>query len=222
MLRVCFNCYGSYTTDTVFQWDLNHILEIRGLTVDHAPTVHFCNRKSETAIVVQSEIDGDAIIAPVPNQLLQEPYNIIAYVHVYDENHAKTVEIVNIPLTKRVKPDDYQFTENVDVMSFERLEKDITDFIALMTGNFNDHTAEVEDEINTFTSDMTNNFNNHTAETDDTLSEYKTEMNTTLQLCRDAVTALQLEYRNLDGGTPTTEEELYDENFNGGYPVDNT
>lgn len=200
MLRVCFNCYGSYTTDTVFQWDLNHILEIRGLTVDHAPTVHFCNRKSETAIVVQSEIDGDAITAPVPNQLLQEPYNIIAYVHTYDENHAKTVEIVNIPLTKRVKPDDYQFTENIEVMNFERLEKDITDFIELMTGNFNDHTAE----------------------TDDTLAEYKTEMDTTLQLCRDAITALQLEYRNMDGGTPTTEEELYDENFNGGYPVDNT
>lgn len=130
MLRVCFNCYGNYTTDNVYQWDLNHTLKITGLIVDNAPTVHFCNKKSDLAIVVQSELEDGVITVPIPNQLLQEPYNIIAYVHLYNDNHAKTIEIINIPLIKRAKPDDYQFTGNVDVMNFERLEKDITDFIA--------------------------------------------------------------------------------------------
>lgn len=129
MLRVCFNCYGNYTTDTVYQWDLNHTLSITGLDIDHAPTVHFCNKKSETAIVVQSEMADGVITVSVPNQLLEEPYPIIAYIHTYDDNHAKTIEVVNIPLIKRAKPDDYQFTENVDVMNFERLEKDMSDFI---------------------------------------------------------------------------------------------
>lgn len=38
-------------------------------------------------------------------------------------------------------------------------------------------------------------------------------------LCRDAVSALELEQVDLDGGTPTTDVELYDDNFNGGYPT---
>ena len=130
MLRVCFNCYGSYTTDNVYQWDQNHTISITGLAVENAPTVHFCNKKSETAIVVQSEIVDGVITVPVPNQLLEEPYNVIAYVHIYNDNHAKTIEVINIPLIKRPKPDDYQFIDNVDVMTFERLEKDMTDFIS--------------------------------------------------------------------------------------------
>lgn len=38
-------------------------------------------------------------------------------------------------------------------------------------------------------------------------------------LCRDAVSALELELVDLDGGTPTTDAELLDDNFNGGYPT---
>lgn len=129
MLRVCFNCYGNYTTDNVYQWDLNHELLIKGIAVrGNAPTVHFCNKKSDTAIVVQSTETDEGILVPVPNQLLQEPYDIIAYVHQYNDNNAKTIETVNIPLVKRVKPDDYQFTENVDIMNFERLEADWSNF----------------------------------------------------------------------------------------------
>lgn len=128
MLRVCFNCYGNYTTDSVYQWDLNHILQIVGLTVNNAPTIHFTNKKRDTAIVVQSEMVDGVISAPVPNELLQEPYNVIAYVHIYEDNHAKTIETVNIPVKPRAKPDDYQFTDNVDVMNFERLEKDWSNY----------------------------------------------------------------------------------------------
>ena len=128
MLRVCFNCYGNYTTDSVYQWDLNHTLQITGISVTNAPTVHFTNKKRDTAIVVQSKIVDDVITAPVPNELLQEPYNVIAYVHTYDDNHAKTIETVNIPVRPRAKPDDYQFTDNVDVMNFERLEADWSNY----------------------------------------------------------------------------------------------
>ena len=147
MLRVCFNCYGNYTTDTVYQWDQNHVLHIIGLNLDYAPTVHFCNKKSTEAIVVQSKKEDDAIIVDVPNELLQEPYNIMAYIHTYDENHAKTIELINIPLVKRVKPSEYQFTENVEIMSFERLEKDFTDFINLVEADFLEFKEEANAHI---------------------------------------------------------------------------
>lgn len=189
MLRVNLNCYGTYTTDSIYQWDLNHSLEITGLPVGSITTIHFTNKKRDTAIVAKTTVEEDKIIAPVPNELLQEPSNITAYVHVYADNQAKTIEVVNIPVIKRAKPDDYQFTDNVDVMNFERLEKDFSD---------------LEENTN------------------ESLAEFKTEMNTTLQLCRDTISALQLEYRNLDGGTPTTEEELFTDDYNGGYPVSNS
>lgn len=198
MLRVCFSCYGNYTTDTVYQWDQNHTLHIVGLDLDYAPTVHFCNKKSTEAIVVQSEKVEDGFTAPIPNILLQEPYSIIAYVHIYNDNNAKTIEIINIPLVKRVKPDEYQFIDNVEIMSFERLEKDITDFIA---------------EITTVYDEFTENTNN-------TVAEYKTEMDTTLQLCKDAIASLQLEWVDMDGGIPTTDQYLDANIYNGGYPGD--
>ena len=150
MLRVCFNCYGNYTTDSVYQWDLNHTLQITGLTTEQPPTVHFCNKKSDTAIVVQSEMSDGVITVPIPNQFLEEPYNIIAYVHVYDDNNAKTIEVVNIPLTKRPKPDDYQFTENIDIMNFERLEKDFADFTDLIEGEF----EQLENNMSDYKSDI--------------------------------------------------------------------
>ena len=211
MIHVYLNHFGTYSTDAVYQWDQNHTLNIEGENSQDVTTVHFTNKSRDRAIVCETtDVDG-AKVVNVPNELLEEPYDVIAYVHIYNDNHAKTVEIINIPLIKRAKPTDYQFTDNVPVMTFERLEKDIKDFIALSNDRYTEFTNDTNDNIETF-KDGTNN----------TIAEYKTEMNTTLQACRDAISALQLEYRDLDGGTPTTEEELYNDNFNGGYPVNNS
>ena len=210
MIHVYLNHFGTYSTDAVYQWDQNHTLNIEGENSQDVTTVHFTNKSRDKAIVCETtDVDG-VKVANVPNELLEEPYDVIAYVHIYNDNHAKTVEIIHIPLIKRAKPTDYQFVDNVPVMTFERLEKDIKDFIALSNNRYAEFTEDTNDNIKTF-KDGTNN----------TIAEYKTEMDTTLQSCRDAVSALQLEYKNLDGGTPTTEEELYDDNYNGGYPVNN-
>ena len=199
MIHVYLNHFGTYSTDAVYQWDQNHTLNIEGENSQGVTTVHFTNKSRDRAIVCETtDVDG-VKVANIPNELLEEPYDVIAYVHIYNDNHAKTVEIINIPLIKRAKPTDYQFVDNVPVMTFERLEKDIKDFIALSNNRYAEFTEN----------------------TNETVAEYKTEMDTTLQACREAVSALQLEYRQLDGGTPTTEEELYDDNFNGGYPVNN-
>ena len=210
MIHVYLNHFGTYSTDAVYQWDQNHTLNIEGENSHEVTTVHFTNKSRDKAIVCETtDVDG-VKVANIPNELLEEPYDVIAYVHIYNDNHAKTVEIINIPLIKRVKPTDYQFVDNVPVMTFERLEKDIKDFIVLSNNRYAEFTEDTNDNIKTF-KDGTNN----------TIAEYKTEMDTTLQSCRDAVSALQLEYKNLDGGTPITEEELYDDNYNGGYPVNN-
>lgn len=143
MIRVCLNCYGNYTTDSVYQWDQNQTLRITGENVDEITAIHFCNKKCDTAIVVGVARNDEEIIAQIPNSLLEEPYDVIAYVHTIDDNQAKTIEIISIPVIKRVKPDDYIFVENVEIVNFERLESDILTFFA----NTNDLLEEYREEM---------------------------------------------------------------------------
>ena len=152
MLRVNLNCYGSYTTDNVYQWDQNHTLTLTGDNIDDISAIHFCNKKCDNARVVNVTRGSGEISAPIPNELLEMPYDVIAYVHSIDDNQAKTIEIINIPVVKRVKPDDYEFVENVDIVNFERLEKDINDFISSITI-----------QQNTFESDFMTEYNNRVA-----------------------------------------------------------
>lgn len=54
MLRVNFNDSSSTYTDSVYQWDLNQVLEIAGLDLPVSPVIHFCNRNSTESLLVQS------------------------------------------------------------------------------------------------------------------------------------------------------------------------
>ena len=102
------------------QWDINQKLIIEIVqNISTAPKVHFCNKNSEKALVVQSTISGNKIIADIPNILLTEPLNMIAYVY-YNNDTAndswKTIQTIDIPLRKRVKPNDYEYVENVEII----------------------------------------------------------------------------------------------------------
>ena len=152
MLRVNLNCYGSYTTDSIYQWDQNHVLTLTGDNIDDISAIHYCNKKCDNARVVNVTRGSGEISAPIPNELLEMPYDVIAYVHSIDNNQGKTIEIINIPVIKRVKPDEYEFVENVDIANFERLEKDINDFISSITI-----------QQNTFESDFMTEYNNRVA-----------------------------------------------------------
>lgn len=126
MLQVCFDCYGTYTTDSVYQWDLNRRLAIRGLDYDSAPAIHFSNKKSTEALVVQSTIEDGVIYCEVPNILLQEPYDIVGYVCESLDQELTTYETIRIPVNKRVKPADYAYEDNVEILTYYSLISEIT------------------------------------------------------------------------------------------------
>lgn len=126
MLQVCFDCYGSYTTDSVYQWDLNRRLAIRGLDYDSAPAIHFSNKKSTQALVVQSTIEDGVIYCDVPNILLQEPYDIVGYVCECLDQELTTHEMIRIPVKPRVKPADYAYENNVEILTYYALMSEIT------------------------------------------------------------------------------------------------
>lgn len=96
----------------LFQWDVNQVIKIKGLEFDENPVeVHFCNKKSTSAVVVNSTAPANgSVLANIPNALLKEPYDIVAYVYQTDGSTRATTNTITIPVVKRQKPNDHKDT----------------------------------------------------------------------------------------------------------------
>ena len=131
MIRANFNAYGSYFTDSLYQWDKNRTLVIDGLNLDMAPEIHFTNVIMDKAIVRQSRLENGSVIVDIPNSLLQQAYTIKAYVGTYENTTFKTVEVVDIPIIPREKPIDYTLSvTDEEIYSFNELDNRISNIIA--------------------------------------------------------------------------------------------
>lgn len=137
------------TVKNLTQWDSNQKLILESTDdITIAPKIHFCNQNSEKALVVQSSLSNNQVIADIPNTLLEEPFNIIAYVYLVKEDSAKTIEKINIPVRKRPKPNDYEHKENIHVIyltdlihTVETLNENVTDAESIRTENENTRIA---------------------------------------------------------------------------------
>ncbi len=146
MLHVCFDCYGSYTTDSVYQWDLNRQLSIKGLDFDSAPSIHFTNKTREEALVVQSSISDGVITCDVPNILLQERYDITAYICSLVDQKLVTYETIKIPIIRRAKPANYVYTDNVEITTYDSLMAEITRVDDKLTDYMENNSQALEDK----------------------------------------------------------------------------
>lgn len=147
-----YKIYSSTGAEIAYltQWDLNRtmVLDNTKLGLSEAPIFHFCNKASKEALVVTSTLEDDVITVKIPNALLREPYEVIAYVYVYtdeDEDSAKTTAIVRIPLTARVKPSEYEYVENVDKITADQIEQSVADKITELEETY----EEVLEGLNT-------------------------------------------------------------------------
>ena len=86
---------------------------------------YYYSKNSEQALVVKSTISDNKIIVDIPNILLQEPYNIIAYVYLENNDSGKTVRVIEIPLRRRVKPNDYEYVDNVEIVYLSDLIREV-------------------------------------------------------------------------------------------------
>lgn len=123
MIKANFSAYSTYITDSLHQWDINQTLEVTGLNLTTAPEVHFSNSTSGRAIVRQATLSRQVVSVKIPNSLLQEPHRIFAHIGVYEGDTFKVVELIEIPVQPRKRPEDYQLTDaDEEVYSFKRLE----------------------------------------------------------------------------------------------------
>lgn len=141
----CLDSYGEIVTKFT-QWDIDQSLIVENSGLNTAPLFHFCNKNSKEALKVVSTMKDDgSIVVKVPNILLQEALPIIAYVYAYaTETSAKTIATIRLPVTARVKPSEYKYVENIDVISADKLEKRITDKLQELDDKYNDVTVSLD------------------------------------------------------------------------------
>ena len=126
MIKANFNAYNTYVTDSLYQWDLNQVLSVSGLNLEVIPEVHFSNSNMGKAIVRQATIENHVVNVAIPNSLLQEPLRIFAHIGIYEGDTFKTVEMVEIPVIARKRPEDYTIEDtDEEIYSFKALENKI-------------------------------------------------------------------------------------------------
>lgn len=92
------------------QWDVDRVLLISG--VDSQPALHFANHELRRAIVVLAEEDGDHWKCKVPNFILQFECPFIVSVFLQPDE-GKTVATAVFKPTRKMKPQDYEYEENI-------------------------------------------------------------------------------------------------------------
>lgn len=140
MIKANFKAYATYVTDSLNQWDINQTLQVTGLNLTSAPEVHFSNANTARAIVRQASLADQVVTVAIPNSLLQDPLRIYAHIGVYEGSTFKVVELVEIPVKPRKRPEDYQLQDtDEELYSFNRLENRIENFDAHIADKNNPH-----------------------------------------------------------------------------------
>ena len=122
MLHVGFKGYNDYITDSLYQWDLNQTLEITGLNLSIVPQILFANKFSVAAEPIAAKVSGDTISCEIPNMLLTQPYPIFAYIRITEGNLVHTVEKLKIPVIETIRPENYEYEENIAVLTYDDLK----------------------------------------------------------------------------------------------------
>lgn len=122
-----------YIVEPLYQWDLNQVLRIYGISLSQNPEIHFTTEAMERAIVRQGTLTADGVVeVEIPNTLLQKPYTIKVYVCRYEGNTFETLYEIKLPVTARKQPTDYIFVDNgEDIYSFNALENKVDNAVQI-------------------------------------------------------------------------------------------
>lgn len=102
-------------TNYLYQWDADQVMKLAGYGDLDSTEVHFANCRMTEAVVMNGTIDEEGnLIVTVPNSLTSDLYDIQAYIYV----NGGTIEEVTIPLRRRAKPAEMNYTlSTVEVTS---------------------------------------------------------------------------------------------------------
>ena len=168
----CFDLDGD-SIDFLTQWDTNQTLYIEDWVYDETPIFHFCNSKSKQSLVVKGETIGTRAKANIPNILLQESHPVIAYLYLENDEVGQTIHYTRIPVRRKPKPHDYEYTENIEYISWIKLEAEARAFIEEISNDSDKFKKDYADAYNSFTSELNETTENFKQEYEQTLGSAK-------------------------------------------------
>lgn len=127
----CYDKFG-IEIENLTQWDINVILKIHDFPYNIAPVFHFAGRYDKTALCVSSTLSDNTVSVHVPNILLQDHKAIKAYVFLYDleEDTGRTIYAIDLPVHAKPKPDDYEYSDNSEIIDLHALKVRLEALIA--------------------------------------------------------------------------------------------
>ena len=106
--------------NSFYQWDLNQLITDENFKLNDE--VDFSTVKTRQALVVRVKNKNGSLVAEVPNILLQDYHPIYVHWMAFDENGEYVQQEAVFEVNKRVKPQDYVYTET-EVWSYAELEE---------------------------------------------------------------------------------------------------
>lgn len=97
-----FNGHLHAVTDPLWRYDEGMRLQFEGVDLPAAYQVHFANEKDGDAIPVY----GDETGAEIPYELLEDGYNVYAWVYVTGDGYGRTKYVAEIPVMIKARPSE--------------------------------------------------------------------------------------------------------------------
>lgn len=161
------------------QWDIDITLFIEEGTQlgesPNLPVVHWSNRYTTDALVVETTMDSNGMLAvKVPNILLQKGTPIIGYMYIYGINgaagYSKSIYSIRLPVRPRQKPMDYMYTET-EILTIQRVEKRLNEKIDELDERINAKVDELDERINKKVDELDERINKKVDELDQRLND---------------------------------------------------
>lgn len=112
---------GNSLIDLV-QWDKNIYIYLKDTNITQVYPVHFFNKLSDEALVVNSvDFIDDSLKVKIPNILLTQPYTINGYINVINNDTSRCIYSFQIAIKKKPKPSDFIFVESDDYITLESI-----------------------------------------------------------------------------------------------------
>lgn len=164
----CYDKYG-IELDHLTQWDINVSLKIHDFPYEIAPVCHFASRFDKTAKTVTSTLSDKTVSVQVPNILLTENKPIKVFVFLYDseEDTGRTIYTIDLPVSAKPKPDDYEYSDNIEIIEITALKVRLEALI-----------AQAEETVNTRIDELENTYQNIITEIKEGIADDVNNLNT--------------------------------------------
>lgn len=96
------------STDGLTQWDKDVLLHVSGDELPESFEIHIGYEGIFEAFRIPLQKKDGVATVKIPNELLQQTRNIIAWIYVIDSEGCRTQKTITIPLAKRERPADYE------------------------------------------------------------------------------------------------------------------